>query len=58
MKLCPFGDGRHKKKPWANRMPSGELIEGETRARSGLVCVVCHKTWEWKGDELVPTWKE
>lgn len=42
--LCPFGDGRHKKKVWQ---------DGE---RSGLACVRCSKTWEWVGKELIPTW--
>jgi hypothetical protein len=42
--LCPFGDGRHKRQPWA--------VEG----RSGLVCMRCSKTWEWVGKELVATW--
>lgn len=42
--LCPFGDGRHKQKPWADG------------TRSGRSCVVCHKTWEWIGDKLVATW--
>ena len=43
-KLCPFGDGRHKRQPWA--------AEG----RSGLVCMNCSTTWEWVGKELVGTW--
>ena len=55
--LCAFGDGRHKKAPWSNLMPSGALVEGETRPRSGLVCVRCHKTWEYHGDELRPTFR-
>jgi hypothetical protein len=33
--LCPLGDGRHKKLPWAGD------------GRSGFACVRCSKTWEW-----------
>lgn len=54
-KLCPFGTGQHKKLPWSNVMPSGQLVQGETHVRSGLVCVNCHKTWEWVDDKLIPT---
>ena len=44
--LCPSNkDGRHKLLPWA----------GDNR--SGLACVRCSKTWEWRGKELEPTWK-
>lgn len=41
-RLCPFGDGRHKRRPWAERGPGGQ-------SRSGLACVRCSKTWEWTG---------
>lgn len=45
--LCPSTcDGRHKKRPWADHRAN----------RSGLSCVRCHKTWEWKGDVLKATW--
>lgn len=47
--LCPFGDGRHKRRPWHD-------AEG---GRSGLSCVRCHKTWRFNEDrELVPTWTQ
>lgn len=46
MSLCPFGDGRHKRVVW-----SGE-------GRSGFSCRLCHKTWEWKGETLVPTYSD
>lgn len=53
-RLCPFGDGRHKRLRWAGTAKHpGEHRDG--RARSGEVCVRCSKTWEWKGDQLVPT---
>jgi hypothetical protein len=42
--LCPFGDGRHKRRPWS------------APGRSGLVCMACGKTWEHVGKELVATW--
>lgn len=51
--MCPFNDGRHKKKPWFEKDAGGRkpLIGG----RHGLSCVVCHKTWEADGS---PTWKD
>ncbi len=45
-KLCPYGDGRHKRVPWADHKAN----------RSGFACVKCSKTWEWHGDELRPTY--
>lgn len=44
--LCPFGDGRHKRRPWADHKAN----------RSGLACISCSKTWEWHGDELRATY--
>lgn len=56
-RLCPFGDGRHKRKVWSGKaMHTGEIRDGRTR--SGLVCVNCSKTWEWHGGDLRPTWAE
>lgn len=50
--LCPFGDGRHKLKPWAGDR------------RSGVACTACHKTWEhverslrYGAAALVETWE-
>jgi hypothetical protein len=44
-------DGRHKRKVWADE-------PGTHPRRSGFACERCHKTWEYKGDELVPTYSE
>jgi hypothetical protein len=45
--LCPMTtDGRHKRRPWHDR--AGK--------RSGLACVRCHKTWQFRDDQLVPTY--
>jgi hypothetical protein len=50
-RLCPFGDGRHKRRPWKS-------AETEGRIRSGLACVQCSKTWEWRVDTLQPTYAD
>lgn len=41
---CPFNEGQHKKLVW----------QGD--GRSGFSCRYCHKTWEWRGPELVETY--
>lgn len=51
-RLCPFGDGRHKKRPWHDKEAN----------RSGFACVRCSKTWAWvdlspKHGATVETWK-
>ena len=48
--LCPFGDGRHKRKPWYERK------KGVATGRSGLACIRCGKTWEYVGKALVATY--
>ena len=55
-RLCPFGDGRHKRMRWFEKDAGGRrpLVGG----RQGESCIKCHKTWEWHGDQLVPTWKD
>jgi hypothetical protein len=51
-KLCPYGDGRHKRRPWHEK----------ATGRSGLACVRCSKTWEWHyglgAEVLLPTYPE
>ena len=48
-RLCPMTpDGRHKRRPWHDR--AGK--------RSGLACRFCHKTWQYLGKELVPTYAD
>jgi hypothetical protein len=49
--LCPMRkDGRHKRKPWHD----------EEASRSGVSCVICHRTWVFGGHadaELIPSWQ-
>lgn len=53
--LCPMTrDGRHKLKPFHGRTGARD----DAPVASGLACERCHKTWIYRGDDLVPTYPE
>jgi hypothetical protein len=54
---CPITPtGQHKFLVWAARENHGHRREQGIVVRSGRSCRFCHKTWEWVGNTLMPTY--